>query len=99
MNYKLDVFPRATTPNDFYSSYVQTFTSEDRRRELLDVRSMAVEIAEEARLPFTIRMKLINDKREQDIKQVEQDLLDFSIASWEEDLQHFSNTDGYNCPE
>jgi hypothetical protein len=70
MNYKLAVFPRATTPNDFYSSYVQTFTSEDRRRELLDVRSMAVEIAEEARLPFTIRMKLINDKREQDIKQV-----------------------------
>ena len=99
MNYKLAVFPRATTPNGFYSSYVQTFTSEDRRRELLDVRSMAVEIAEEARLPFTIRMKLINDKREQDIKQVEQDLLDFSIASWEEDLQHFTNTDGYNCPE
>ena len=48
MNYKLDVFPRATTPNDFYSSYVQTFTNEDRRRELLDARSMAVEIAEEA---------------------------------------------------
>ena len=101
MNYKLAVFPRDTTPNDFDSraGYVQNFTEEDKRRELLDARSMAVEIAEEARLPFITRMKLINSKREQDIQLIEQDLLDFSIASWEEDLQHFSNTDGYNCPE
>jgi hypothetical protein len=101
VNYKLAVFPRETTPNDFVprAGYAQSFTNEDRRRELLDARSMAVEIAEEARLPFTIRMELINDKQGQNIKQVEQDLLEFSIASWEEDLQHFSNTDGYNCPE
>jgi hypothetical protein len=89
MNYKLAVFPRDTTPNDFDSraGYVQNFTEEDKRRELLDARSMAVEIAEEARLPFITRMKLINSKREQDIQLIE------------EDLQHFSNTDGYNCPE
>jgi len=101
VNYKQSVFSRDPTPNDFTPrcGYVQKFSDEDRRRELLDERSMAVEIAEEARLPFVTRMQLIKNKQDQDIQQVEQDLLNFSIASWEEDLQHFSNTDGYNCPE
>jgi len=91
---------RVFTCDDFVPQPpVQHFSDEDRLRERLDVRSMAIEIAEEARLPFTTRMELAARKRSHDIKQVEVDLLNFSVASWDEDLAHFSNTDGYNCPE
>jgi hypothetical protein len=100
VNHQLHVMARSFTVDDFVPQpHVQRFTAEDRRRELLDETSMAVEIAEEARLPFITRMQIAREQRDRDIKQVEVDLLNFSVASWEEDLQHFSNTDGYNCPE
>ena len=61
-----------------------------------DQQLLMAEVLKELRIAVSHAHEAL---RKQEITTVVADLLKFSIAGWNEDLEQFSNSDGYQCPE